>query len=185
MKEQHKKVYEYVKRCLDSGYSPTVRDICKELGIASTSTASRYVNALVAEGYLEKDNSRSRSVRFAGVQPTRVPVYERAGDEEPAGYTAFMSEYLRRTDELFAVRITDDSLKAFGILTGDTVIFLRSDYAQRGDIVCASENGSLLVRRFVNGPVGYLLTAEGKEPLSADDTSVIGRSVGLVRDYLS
>ena len=185
MKEQHKKVYEYIKKCLDSGYSPTVRDICKELGIASTSTASRYVSALVAEGYLEKDNSRSRSVRFAGVQPTRVPIHERTDEEEPIGYTAFMSEYLRRTDELFAVRMPDDSLKSFGILSGDTVIFLRSDFAQRGDIVCASDNGALLVRRFVNGPVGYLLTAEGKEPLSTDDTAVIGRAVGTVRDYMS
>ena len=179
MKEQHRKVYEYIIKCLDSGYSPSVREICSELDIASTSTASRYVSALVAEGYLIKDNSKSRTLRLAGAQPVRVPII--SDDNETMGHTVFMSEYLRDTDELFALRMNGDGLRAFGILDGDTVIFLRSDFAQRGDIVCAVSEGRYIIRRFVNGPVGYILTAEN-ESINADDVSVTGRAVGVIRD---
>ena len=182
MKDQHKKVYEYIIKCLDSGYSPSVREICSELEIASTSTASRYISALVAEGYLEKENSRSRSVRLAGAQPVRVPVI--SDDDETIGYTVYMSEYLRSSDELFAVRMDGDGLRAFGILDGDLVIFMRSDFAQRNDIVCARTDRGLIIRRFVSGPVGYLLTAEG-DSRNADDVSVIGRVAGVIRDYMS
>ena len=38
----------------DNGFPPTVRDMCRELGIKSTATAYDYINRLRDKGLLDK-----------------------------------------------------------------------------------------------------------------------------------
>ena len=48
-------ILAFMKKTIASkGYSPTVREICRELDIRSTSTVHRYINLLVEEGLLDK-----------------------------------------------------------------------------------------------------------------------------------
>ncbi|MBQ7784102.1 MAG: transcriptional repressor LexA, partial [Oscillospiraceae bacterium] len=74
MKDIHRKVYEYIKQRTEEGFSPSIREICRDLSIASTSTAARYVNYLVDEGYLEKIEGKNRAVKLAGDSALRLPV---------------------------------------------------------------------------------------------------------------
>jgi len=46
------------------GYSPSLRDICEELGIASTNGALDHLNALVRKGCLSRDAGTARSLRL-------------------------------------------------------------------------------------------------------------------------
>lgn len=46
-----------------NGYPPSVRDICAETGIKSTSTVFSYIKRLEEKGYLEKEDGKSRSIR--------------------------------------------------------------------------------------------------------------------------
>ena len=61
-------IYDYVAERIQDNYSPTVREICTDLGIKSTSTVHKYLNMLIEEGLLEKDSVK----RFAVFRRARV-----------------------------------------------------------------------------------------------------------------
>lgn len=45
-----------------NGYAPTIREICDNAGISSTSMASYYLDALERKGYISRTPSISRSI---------------------------------------------------------------------------------------------------------------------------
>ena len=48
-------VLAFINRYTDeNGFPPTVRDMCRELGIKSTATAYDYINRLKEQGHPEK-----------------------------------------------------------------------------------------------------------------------------------
>ena len=54
-------IYDYIRDCiLNHNFSPTVREICEEVGIKSTSTVHYYLKELVDEGYIVKDDLKKR-----------------------------------------------------------------------------------------------------------------------------
>lgn len=67
-------VYEYVRQQTQRGIPPTVREICRALGMKSTSTAYRYINRLVDAGYLEKIGKQNRALRMTGQQLHMIPL---------------------------------------------------------------------------------------------------------------
>lgn len=63
MKDREKKILEYMKAEIrEKGYPPTVREICADLGIKSTSTVHKDLANLEKEGYIRKDPARPRTV---------------------------------------------------------------------------------------------------------------------------
>lgn len=53
-------VLDFINGYCDSyGFPPTVRDICRELGIKSTATAYDYINRLRDLGHLDKADKKS------------------------------------------------------------------------------------------------------------------------------
>ncbi len=60
-----KRVYDFIiKYSMVNGYSPTVREICVELGFKSTSSVTLHINNLVKEGLVR--NAGSRGVILSG-----------------------------------------------------------------------------------------------------------------------
>ena len=57
LKEKDRKVFEFIKKRLEEGYAPTVREICAEFGLKSTSSGHRYIQNLTECGLLEKANN--------------------------------------------------------------------------------------------------------------------------------
>jgi repressor LexA len=47
----------------DRGFPPSVRELCAETGLSSTSTVKHHLDWLVAEGYISRWANRSRSIR--------------------------------------------------------------------------------------------------------------------------
>ena len=69
------RIYDYVKERIQDNYSPTVREICADLGIKSTSTVHKYLNVLIENGLLEKDDGLNRALRLPnGGHAAQVPV---------------------------------------------------------------------------------------------------------------
>ena len=55
-------VYSYIESMIENeGYAPSVRDICRALGIRSTSTAHACLSRLDQKGYIKKDQGKSRA----------------------------------------------------------------------------------------------------------------------------
>ena len=58
-------IYKYICEKIESdGFAPSVRDICRALGIKSTSTAHSYIDKLAEKGLIHKESGKSRTLRI-------------------------------------------------------------------------------------------------------------------------
>lgn len=51
------------EKVIENGYPPTVREICKATGLASSSTAHGHLIHLEEKGYIHRDPSKSRTIK--------------------------------------------------------------------------------------------------------------------------
>lgn len=190
MKDIHRKVYEYIKQRTEDGFSPTIREICRDLDIASTSTAARYVNLLVEEGYLEKIENRNRAIKLAGGGAMRLPVAGTITAGQPVTAFEDITEYVyflpnkSYSGELFALKIRGESMINAGILDGDFVVVEKTGYVENGEIAAVMVDGEeATVKRFYREDGHYRLQPENDnmEPIISDNCGIIGRVVGVIR----
>ncbi|MBR5439673.1 MAG: transcriptional repressor LexA [Clostridia bacterium] len=142
----------------ETGISPTVRDICKDLSIKSTATAKYYIDKLIERGLIDKQDDKKRAltvknnfssesltVPLIGTITAGSPIF---AVENLEGYYQIPSEYSTDSD-LFMLRVKGDSMINVGILNGDKIIVKKSDTCLNGDIVVALLDDSATVKRFV------------------------------------
>ena len=54
---KEEQLFNYIKNYQnENGYPPTVREMCKDLGLSSTATVSEHIKNLTKKGYLMKDD---------------------------------------------------------------------------------------------------------------------------------
>jgi repressor LexA len=144
---RQRRILEFIQRTVrERGYPPTVREIGEAVGLTSSSSVHAQLATLSRRGLLRKDPSKPRAIEVAGVRPAssvEVPVVGRiaAGapilaEEHVESYIP-VAEELAGSGELFAVRVTGDSMVGAGILDGDLVIVRRQDVAGDGEVVAA------------------------------------------------
>ena len=62
---RQKQILEYIRECVHKfGYPPSVREICKEVGLSSTSTVHGYLNRLEEQGFIRRDPSKNRTIEL-------------------------------------------------------------------------------------------------------------------------
>ncbi len=195
LSEKEKQIYKYILDCISNdGYSPSVRDICKALGIKSTSTVHLYIEKLKDKGYLRKNDNISRSLRpntsdyvykvpiigkvTAGMPITAVENFE--------GYYNFSTDGATyNADNLFALKVSGRSMIEVGIMDGDIVIVEKTPVAENGQIIVALVDDSATVKTFYKEKGRFRLQPENKEmdPIIVDEVAVLGRVVASVRYY--
>ncbi len=192
---KEKKIYDYICRELrDRGYSPSVRDIQNSLGIKSTSTVHIYLKRLEEAGYISKEGGKSRTLRVDNIEPRgkSVPMLGGIGGGSPVsveqnfdGYVDFVIPKGFSGDELFALKVEEQSMRNAGILQGDTVIVLRTDCAENGDIVVALVDGAVTIRTFYRENGHFRLQPENIEfePLILNEVKLLGRVIACQRLY--
>ena len=126
------KVYNFLVKALGGGIPPSVREICQETGIKSTSTVHAILSALEEENYIERDARNSRSIRIAGsVATAQVPVIGRVTAGQPILAVEEIIDYIpyatSDAEGLFALKVVGLSMRDAGILDGDIVIFEKHD----------------------------------------------------------
>ncbi len=188
---------EYIRSYMDdNGFPPTVRDMCKDLGIKSTATAYDYINRLKEMGYLEKADKKKRAVAVKS-DALRVPLVGVVTAGQPIlaaenfeGYYALPAE-LFRGDDLFLLRVSGESMIEAGIFDGDKIVVRKQQTADDGDIVVAlfdpdgTEQGAT-VKRFFHRDGKIILHPENETMSdfvldSSSDAMIIGKVVGLLR----
>jgi len=191
MNEKTKKVLEsmvgFVK---EHGHTPTIREIAKENGFASTNTVAYHLKKLEESGHIKKYGGMSRGVKF--LKPIfGIPILGviRAGkpvesEENIDGYVSGMSDIFGDR-EMFALRIKGDSMEDAGILDGDMVFVKKQATAGDGDIVAALVGTEATVKRYFFTKDGVKLAAENPkyQPIISKDIKVLGKIVGVVRRY--
>ena len=187
------KVYDFITEYIkENGFSPSIREICKSLSYASTSTVHLYLSKLSDKGYIEKEYRKSRSFRPLTGGTGGIPVLGRVHAGYPADVTQLSDEYISIGDvlpykeqDVFALRVTGDSMQDAGIYEGDTVIVHRQELANDGDIVVAMVDGEVTVKTLWHEKSGYRLQPENKNysPIFCNELTLVGKVVLLLRKF--
>ncbi|MBW5456871.1 transcriptional repressor LexA [Clostridium sporogenes] len=195
--DKQNEVYNFIKlQIKEKGYPPSVREICKAVGLSSTSSVHFHLKRLEKEGLIKRDSSKTRAIEI--VDPTskkeviNVPIVGTitAGNpilaiENIEDVFPLPIDYVKNTKDLFMLKVSGESMIEAGILDGDLAIIEKTDSANNGDIVVALIDNEATLKRFFKESSYIRLQPENKsmKPIILEDCRVLGRLVGIYRKY--
>ena len=201
--KRQQEIFDFIKRySAKYGYPPTVRDIGKAVGLASSSTVHAHLANLEKIGLLRRDPTKPRALELldraaagvqAGVQTflqPGLPLVGQVAAGQPIVAEENIEEYIQTPsfaggeDGEFLLRVRGDSMVDAGIIEGDLVVVRSQDHAQDGDIVVALVGEEATVKRFFQESDHVRLQPENAtmEPIRSRDVRVLGKVVGLMRN---
>ena len=193
--EKLTRVMDYIRKFSEeNGYTPSVREICKECGIKSTATAHNYLDRLPAKGYLNKTDNKKRSVTIGRSAVISIPLIGTVTAGQPIfayenyeDYYTFPAGEFKGGEDLFMLRVSGTSMIDAGICDGDKIVVRRTPTAENGEIVVALVDDSATVKRFYrrNGQIVLHPENEALSDMIYEDgeVSILGKVVGLMRNY--
>jgi repressor LexA len=199
--KRQQEIFDFIKRySAKNGYPPTVRDIGKAVGLASSSTVHAHLANLEKLGLLRRDPTKPRAIELldravesvrSAVRPAGVPLVGSVAAGQPILAEENIEEYVDvpsaagGEDGDFVLRVRGDSMIDAGILEGDFVVVRPQDVAVDGEIVVAlvGEESEATVKRFFHEADHVRLQPENTtmEPIRSKDVRVLGKVVGLYR----
>jgi repressor LexA len=197
--KRQQEIFDFIRKySARYGYPPTVRDIGKAVGLASSSTVHAHLANLEKIGLLRRDPSKPRAIELLdrAVESVRgivrgegLPLVGSVAAGQPMLAEENIEEYVSVPeiagggDGEYLLRIRGDSMKDAGILEGDFVVVRSQDTAQDGDVVVALLGEEATVKRFFREADHIRLQPENDalEPIRSKEVKVLGRVVGLLR----
>ncbi|MCI8648813.1 MAG: transcriptional repressor LexA [Anaerotruncus sp.] len=188
--QKEKAILEVIGNSINRGMAPSVREICIQLDIKSTSTVHRYLNSLQEKGYIQREGKLNRAIRLPNSSVSRIPLMGMVTAGQPILAAESIEDYLpiphcEDANEMFALRVRGESMIKVGILDQDILIVRRSKTAANGEIVIAMIDDEATVKRFYKEDGRYRLQPENDtmEPIYTDHVELLGKVVGLHRRY--
>jgi len=197
--KRQQEIFDFIKGYSSRhGYPPTVRDIGKAVGLASSSTVHAHLANLEKIGLLRRDPSKPRAIEMLDravdgvksiVRPNGLPLIGHVAAGQPVLAEENVEEYvdvpgLAGGDEgEYLLRVRGDSMKDAGILEGDFVVVRPQSTAKNGEIVVALVGEEATVKRFYKEADHVRLQPENTamEPIRSREVRVLGRVVGVMR----
>jgi repressor LexA len=201
--KRQQEIFDFIRKySAKYGYPPTVRDIGKAVGLASSSTVHAHLANLEKIGLLRRDPSKPRAIelfdRAVGtavdsvrniVRPESLPLLGSVAAGQPILAEENVEEYVPVPTLAgggagdYLLRIRGESMKDAGIVEDDLVVVHQQDTAQQGDIVVALLGEEATVKRYFREPDHIRLQPENDtmEPIRTKEVKVLGRVVGLLR----
>jgi len=207
--ERKLKILDYIAATLRArGYPPSVREIARAVGLASTSAVHHHLQILEREGYLERGAAQSRAIRLTpqaairlGLSSELVPqsaareafvlpvIGEIAAGGPIEAYqevseTIPVPEMLAPSGDAYVLRVRGDSMIEAAIVDGDYVLIRPQETARDGDIVVAQvEENAVTLKRFYreNGRVRLQPANPSYPPQVYDDVRIQGKLIGVIR----
>lgn len=189
-------VLEYVNR---EGYPPSIREIGSHFGIGSLRGVTVHLDALERKGFISRSNTpRSIKVTHKDYQTNQrvamlplvgsiaagapIPAQENVEDLIPVP-----CEMVHNVENAYLLRVRGDSMVGEGIMPRDLVVVKPQINANHGDLVAVLIGDDATVKRihFDKDAVRLMPANPAYDPIVIDteDARVLGRIVGLIRDY--
>ena len=148
---------------------PTYEEMLALLAVRSKSVVNFWMNKLLEEGILEKDQkghltfiSPLNGVPLAGDVSAGFPS---PAEEELRDVISFDEYLITNQSKSFLLKVDGDSMTGAGIMPGDLVLVERGREPKTGDIVTAEVDGSWTMKYFrKRGKEIYLEAANPKYP---------------------
>lgn len=201
--KRQQEIFDFIRKySAKYGYPPTVRDIGKAVGLASSSTVHAHLANLEKIGMLRRDPSKPRAIelldRAVGsavdsmrsmVRAEGLPLLGSVAAGQPVLAEENIEDYIPVPDAAggadgeYLLRVRGDSMKNVGILEGDFVVVRPQETAQQGEIVVALLGEEATVKRYFREDDHIRLQPENEtmEPIRSKEVEVLGRVVGLLR----
>jgi repressor LexA len=198
MTSRQQEIFQFIKRYASKyGYPPTVREIGKAVGLASSSTVHAHLANLEKYGVLRRDPTKPRAIELLfdkakkAVVPDEgaLPLVGRVAAGAPVLAEENIEDYVQvpavagGDEGEYVLQVSGESMRDAGILGGDYVVVRRQDSARDGDIVVALLGDEATVKRFFRERDHVRLQPENPsmEPIRSRDVQVLGRVVGVFR----
>lgn len=204
--DNERKILDFIKKQIsDLGYPPSVREICKAVGLKSTSSVHMYLARLTEKGAISKASLKTRALRVMDstqgkissddIDTISVPLIGQVAAGTPILAEENIEEYMKlplsimkkssSTDTLYMLKVKGDSMINAGIFDGDYVIVSKANDATNGEMVVALIEDSSTVKTFYkeDGKIRLQPANENYEPIILDDVKIIGKVVGLIRRF--
>ncbi|HLH80171.1 MAG TPA: transcriptional repressor LexA [Chthonomonas sp.] len=199
--EKQQQILDFIVKYIEEkGYPPSIREIGNAFNISSLRGVTVHLDALQRKGKITR-LSTSRSITVVGHTgpSTRhrefslVPLVGTIAAGQPITATQNVEGYvpvppnLRASGNLFALRVRGDSMIDAHILDGDIVIVKEQNTANNGDIVAVLLGDEATVKQIQFTPQGAKLIAANPAyppiPIQREDSRIMGKVVGLIRNY--
>jgi repressor LexA len=196
--KRQQEIFDFIKRySAKYGYPPTVRDIGKAVGLASSSTVHAHLANLEKIGLLRRDPTKPRAIELldraaAGVRSLvrpGLPLVGQVAAGQPVLAEENIEDYVPTPDLAggeagdYLLRVRGDSMMNVGILDDDLVVVKRQETADDGDVVVALVGEDATVKRYFKESDHVRLQPENDsmEPIRSREVRVLGKVVGLMR----
>ena len=207
--KRQQEIFDFIKKySAKYGYPPTVRDIGKAVGLASSSTVHAHLANLEKLGLLRRDPSKPRAIELldrvrgdvggavgnavdsvVGALRPGLPLVGQVAAGTPILAEENIEDYVQvptiagGEDGEYVLRVRGESMKGAGILGGDFVVVRPQETASDGEIIVALVGEEATVKRFFRESDHIRLQPENEtmEPIRSKDVRVLGRVVGLFR----
>jgi repressor LexA len=207
--KRQQEIFDFIKRySAKYGYPPTVRDIGKAVGLASSSTVHAHLANLEKLGLLRRDPSKPRAIELLdrvrgdvgsavgtavenalGVLRPGLPLVGQVAAGTPILAEENIEDYVQvptiagGEDGEYVLRVRGESMKNAGILGGDFVVVRPQETAADGEIIVALVGEEATVKRFFRESDHIRLQPENEEmePIRSKEVRILGRVVGVFR----
>ena len=190
-------IYKFLKDFTSQkGYPPTVREICKAVGLKSTSSVHGHLKQLEKEGLIKRDPTKPRALEIVDSvvkkEMINVPIIGRVtaglpilANENIEDYFPLPLDYVKHNNDLFILKISGSSMIKAGILDGDLAIIEKTQTASNGDKIVALIENEATLKTFYRENDHIRLQPENDEmePIIVDNCSILGKLIGIYRTY--
>ncbi len=210
--DRQREVFEFIKERIEqTNRPPTLREIGLRFQISSTNGVRSILAALVKKNFIARSpklsrgidlpqNTREPTTRFEAnsdeAKVVEIPIVGRVAAGQPIlavenleGTVVVDRDFLMRQQNVFALRVTGDSMKDAGIYHGDLIFARQQSQAERGQIVVALIGEETTVKYYYpeSGRVRLEPANDAYGPIIVDtatpDFSILGRIIGVMRRY--
>lgn len=200
LSKRQQMILDFIKSEVETkGYPPSVREIAKAVGLASSSTVHGHLSRLESKGYIRRDPTKPRAIEILHTENQHIPQEEvtyapligKVTAGLPITAVENIEEYIpiprNRTsadENLFVLTIEGDSMIEAGIFDGDLVIVKQQNTAENGEIVVAmTEDDEATVKRFFKDKHHIRLEPENAtmNPLIYKHVTILGKVIGVYR----
>jgi len=190
--KRQKQILDFIRQYIQkNGFSPTLTDIARALGVSSLATVHEHLTTMVKKGLIKRykgsvEISLSKNEvelpvlgLIAAGQPIEPFTDPNASLPVPPGM-------LSGKKRAYVLQVKGNSMIEDGILDGDFVVIEQKEAASNGEIVVAIlENGFATLKRFFKEATRVRLEPANSQmtPIFAKDVQIQGKVVGVIRKY--
>ena len=194
LNQKQQEVFDYVKKYIeDRGFPPSIREVCRAAGFSSPRAGQKYLEALEAQGYIQRENTPRGIKLLAGItgKGTLLPFFGFIAAGAPIEVveqreTMEAPSALVGRKPCYILQVKGNSMIEDHILNGDFIVVEKCESADDGEVVVALINRSeATLKRLYREPNRVRLEPANSsmKPIYVKDVAIQGKVRGLFRKF--